>query len=187
MFLRLIKLLIKQNRSIEDARLNLSSHKTFSLDESFRVFDINGNGKVTEAEIQQIFSDHNIEIPELERLCQILDKDQDGAIDLNEWVAALRPKRASRGTGPANPNMSVELRNLYQRSWLESLADLFGQLNRADSELNSLRRIVASYSSILVALLSMWIFFVTWSNVLSLLPRQSAQRSDIVGTTLHVV
>ena len=35
--------------------------------------------------------------------------------------------------------MSVELRNLYQRSWLESLADLFGQLNRADSELNSLR------------------------------------------------
>ena len=39
MFLRLLKVMIRNNRQIEDARQSLFSHKTFSIDESFKLFD----------------------------------------------------------------------------------------------------------------------------------------------------
>ena len=41
MFLRMIKLMIKTNRQVEDSRGALFSHKTFSLEDSFNLFDIN--------------------------------------------------------------------------------------------------------------------------------------------------
>lgn len=68
MFMRMVKLMIKQNRQIEDARITLGCHKTFSLDDSFKLFDITGNGKVTETEILQVFMDHNIEMGDVTRL-----------------------------------------------------------------------------------------------------------------------
>ena len=40
MFLRFVKLLIRTNRQIEDARNSLFSHKTFSVEDSFRLFDV---------------------------------------------------------------------------------------------------------------------------------------------------
>lgn len=73
------------------------------------------------------------------RLVQLTDTDEDGDLDLNEWVAALRPKRPCARTSPVSPNLSLEQRNLFQRSWLEQLAALFGLLIQTDSELNSLR------------------------------------------------
>ena len=48
----MIKLHIRQNRQLEDARQALFQHKTFSLDESFKLFDINENGAVSIYEIQ---------------------------------------------------------------------------------------------------------------------------------------
>ena len=47
MFLRMIKMLIKTNRLLEDSRAALVAHKTFSLEESFRLFDVNENGRIT--------------------------------------------------------------------------------------------------------------------------------------------
>lgn len=47
MFLRLVKVLVRTNRQLEDARQSLFSHKTFSLEESFRLFDTNKNGRLT--------------------------------------------------------------------------------------------------------------------------------------------
>ena len=41
MFLRMVKVMIRTNRSIEDARTSLMCHKTFSAGDSFRLFDIN--------------------------------------------------------------------------------------------------------------------------------------------------
>ena len=41
MLLRIVKLMIKQNRQLEDARMALLAHKTFSLQESFSLFDYN--------------------------------------------------------------------------------------------------------------------------------------------------
>lgn len=39
MFLRLIKLIVKNNRQIEIAKEVLFSHKTFGIDECYRLFD----------------------------------------------------------------------------------------------------------------------------------------------------
>lgn len=64
MFLRFVKLLIRTNRTVEDAKTALFNHKTFSLEDSFALFDTNKNGKLTETELTQVFSDHNIELGE---------------------------------------------------------------------------------------------------------------------------
>ena len=51
MFLRFVKLLIRTNKSVEDAKTALFNHKTFSLEDSFALFDVNKNGKLTESEL----------------------------------------------------------------------------------------------------------------------------------------
>lgn len=51
MFLRFVKLLIRTSRHIEDARNALFSHKTFSLEDSYRLFDVDSNGLVTTQEL----------------------------------------------------------------------------------------------------------------------------------------
>ena len=80
MFLRMIKLHIRQNRQLEDARQALFQHKTFSLEESFKLFDINENGTVCINEVQQVFSKFNIEVSDCARLVELLDTDEDGSI-----------------------------------------------------------------------------------------------------------
>jgi len=65
MFLRFIKLLIRSNRQIEDAKNSLFQHKTFSLEESFRLFDFNNDGHVSTQELTKVFADHNIELANL--------------------------------------------------------------------------------------------------------------------------
>ena len=57
MFLRMIKLMIKTNRLLEDSRAALFSHKTFSLEDSFNLFDVNENGRLTNEEIAQTFKE----------------------------------------------------------------------------------------------------------------------------------
>lgn len=119
MFLRFVKLLIRTNKSVEDAKTALFNHKTFSLEDSFALFDVNKNGKLTESELSQVFSEHNIELGECARLIELMDDDEDGSVDFREWVAALKPKKPCRGADPASPYLSVEQRNLFQRAWLE--------------------------------------------------------------------
>ena len=128
MFLRFVKLLIRTNKSVEDAKTALFNHKTFSLEDSFALFDVNKNGKLTESEFTQVFSEHNIELGEQARLIELMDNDDDGSVDFREWVAALKPKKPCRGADPASPYLTVEQRNLFQRAWLEQLAALFGLL-----------------------------------------------------------
>jgi hypothetical protein len=41
MFLRFVKLLIRTNRNIEDAKTALFNHSTFTMEDSFAYFDIN--------------------------------------------------------------------------------------------------------------------------------------------------
>lgn len=60
MFLRFIKTVIRQNRQLEDAKVQLFSHKTFSLEDSFRLFDINSSGKLSAQELLTVFEQHNI-------------------------------------------------------------------------------------------------------------------------------
>ena len=139
MFLRMVKLMIETNRRIEDARASLMCHKTFSMDESFRLFDINQNGKIAVNEITHVFSEHSIELTDVERLVELVDTDSDGTIDFREWESALRPIRPIRGAGPASPHLSIEQRNLFQRAWLEQLASVFSLMIQADAEVNDKR------------------------------------------------
>ena len=114
MFLRFVKMLIRSNRQIEDAKVALFSHKTFSLQDSFRLFDVNENGLITANEISHLFSTNQIEPVDAARLVDILDKDDDGSIDLQEWIGGLKPMRPIRGAEPASPNLPVEQRQLAQ-------------------------------------------------------------------------
>lgn len=128
MFLRFVKVLIRTNRQIEDAKQALFAHKAFSLEDSFALFDLNKNGQLPPGEISQVFAEHNIEISDVARLVDLVDTADDGTVNFNEWAACLKPKRPSRGADPCSPYLSVEQRNLFQRAWLEQLAALFGLL-----------------------------------------------------------
>ena len=123
MFLRLIKVIIRSNRQIEDAKQALFSHKTFSLEDSFKLFDLNQNGKLSVNEFTQVFSDHNIDLRDIGRLVELIDTDEDGTVEFNEWTAAFKPKRPCRGADPCY-NLGLEQRNLFQRAWLEQLGAL---------------------------------------------------------------
>lgn len=107
MFLRFIKVLIRTNRQLEDAKQSLFSHKTFSLDDSFRLFDTNQNGRLTTEEITRVFADNNIVLGDVPRLVELIDTDEDGTVEFDEWIAALKTKRPSCGADPAT-FLSVE-------------------------------------------------------------------------------
>ena len=135
----MVKLLIRTNRQLEDARVALACHKSFSLADSFALFDVNQNGRIAVNELYQVFSQHNIELTDVPRLIEIVDTDQDGTIELDEWIAALSPKRPCRPTEKASPYLTVEQKNLFQRAWLEQLALIFGLLIQTDIEVNEKR------------------------------------------------
>jgi len=80
MFLRMIKLMIKTNRLIEDSRASLFSHKTFSLEDSFNLFDVNQNGYITAEEFTQVFRENNLTLTDTPRLIDIIDTTDDGTI-----------------------------------------------------------------------------------------------------------
>ena len=86
-----------------------------------------------------MFSEHSIELTDVERLVELVDTDDDGTIDFREWEAAVHPMRPCRGAGPASPNLSIEQRNLFQRAWLEQLASVFSLMLQADAEGNDKR------------------------------------------------
>ena len=107
MFLRMIKMLIKTNRQLEDSRAALVAHKTFSLEESFSLFDVNENGRITAQELTQVFAEQGVQVTDIPRLFDCIDTTDDGTINYEEWCAALKPKRPCR---PADPyhNLTLE-------------------------------------------------------------------------------
>ena len=86
MFLRFVKQLIRSNRQLEDAKSALFCHKTFSLEESFRLFDVNQNGRITTQELMQVMEEHNMVLADQQRLVEIMDDDDDGSVDYREWA-----------------------------------------------------------------------------------------------------
>ena len=84
MFLRFLKLVIKTNAQLEQAKETLFSHRTFSLEDCFQLFDVNRNGKLGVEELSQVFGEHNIEIENLARIVELVDTDEDGTIDYRE-------------------------------------------------------------------------------------------------------
>lgn len=50
MFLRYLKLIIKTNSQLEQAKEALLSHRTFNVEDAFRIFDLNKSGALTPQE-----------------------------------------------------------------------------------------------------------------------------------------
>lgn len=89
MFLRLIKLLLKQNKNIESLRELLFSHKHFNLADTFKLFDTDGEGAIGASHFEEGFAKYNIHFntEDLERLVvDIVDDDDDGTVDLREFA-----------------------------------------------------------------------------------------------------
>lgn len=69
------------------------------LKDSFKQFDLNGDGKIEIAEFKQaykiIYPDHDEEAmdAECEKLFSAADVDKSGAVDYSEWCAATINKR----------------------------------------------------------------------------------------------
>lgn len=80
MFLRLIKLLLKQNKHIESFRELLFSHKHFNLADTFKLFDDDCTGVLDAQKFADGFAQFNIgfDLDDLERLTvDIVDDDDD--------------------------------------------------------------------------------------------------------------
>lgn len=92
MFLRFIKLILKNNSDLENARETLFGHSTFSVESCFALFDSSKCGVITLEEFQQVFADHNIEVMDMERIVEIIDLDEDGTVDFKKLSLAVTPQ-----------------------------------------------------------------------------------------------
>lgn len=73
MFLRFIKTVLKTNSQLEQAKQTLFSHRTFNLEDAFRMFDRNKNGVISAQEFHDAFLEQNVEVMNLERIVDIID------------------------------------------------------------------------------------------------------------------
>lgn len=142
MLLRLIKTIISANRRLEDVKVSLFSHKLFNLRDSFAMFDLNSSGRVSVNELANVFGDHNISIDGLDRLVEIVDLDDDGTIELDEWEIALKPAvgQPQSNVSASSPYLSLEQKNLFTRAWVEQLAQVFTVILDTDAELSQKRQ-----------------------------------------------
>ena len=126
MFLRYIKAVMKANSQLQQARESLFSHRTFSVEDAFALLDVNKSGVLSSQELHQVFSDHEIEIDDLDRVVEIADLDEDGTLDFKELSLAITPDNVGAIRREPMYNISLEERKLFQQAWMESLAVLFG-------------------------------------------------------------
>jgi len=78
---------------------------------AFRVFDVDGNGKITKDELAQAFSGNQVNTmadaigldkTEIEKIIQDVDQDGDGQIDFEEFMVMMRTRVKEDDSVPAN-------------------------------------------------------------------------------------
>ena len=89
--------------------------------------------------MHQVFSEHTIDVPNLQRVVELLDLDDDGTLDFDEIVKGVTPAAANRMRREPMYSLSVEQRKVFQQAWMESLAYVFGVIVSVDAELEHLR------------------------------------------------
>ena len=116
MFLRLIKLILKNQRQIEIAKEVLFSHKTFDIQECYRLFDDQNEGFITAEKFEEVFNSHNIEVMNLGSIVPLIDLDDENAVDINKLSDAILPRHPEYRNHRADPGygMSVEQRKVFQ-------------------------------------------------------------------------
>lgn len=141
MFLRLLKLILKNQRQIEIAKEVLFSHKTFDVETCFRLFDDKNEGEINAEKFEEVFQAHNIEVLNLGSIVPIADQDDDNTIDYKELSDAILPRHPEYRNHRADPGygMSVEQKKVFQQAWMESLAALFGLIISSAQEIEEKR------------------------------------------------
>jgi hypothetical protein len=139
MFMRLIKQLLKQNKQIESLKEMLFSHKYFNITETFALFDEDGDGVINAQELEEGFAKFNItfNLEDLERLVvNIGDDDEDGTIDMREFVQLVTPRSSEYKTGGKGSmgHLPLEQRKTFQQAQMETMAWLFDAMISADAE-----------------------------------------------------
>lgn len=142
MFLRLIKLILKNQRQIEIAKEVLFSHRTFDVQECYRLFDDQNEGKINAEKFGEVFAAYNIEVLQLESLVPLIEqKPGEDAVDFRTLADAIMPKHPAYRDHRADSgyNMSVEQKKVFQQAWMESLAALFGLIISSAQEIEEKR------------------------------------------------
>ncbi len=138
MFLRYLKQVLQTNSKLEQAKETLFSHRTFNVEDAFALLDVNKSGVLSAQEFHQVFSDHNINIQDIQSFVHLADKDDDGVLNFAEVCDALSPAMAIRKEPMYN--LSVEQRKIYQQGWMETLAQLIDLIVYSDSVLENERQ-----------------------------------------------
>jgi len=66
----------------------------YTVEQAFHLFDENGDGILTIKEVRAGFRDQELDAldSEIDALVKAIDKDTNGVVSLDEWVAVLSPK-----------------------------------------------------------------------------------------------
>jgi Ca2+-binding EF-hand superfamily protein len=109
-FLNLLKNQIRVDKKLEIQKEILCSNLQFSSVEAFRMFDQDGKGFVTEADLGQKFAELGLEVDSL-KIIQRYDRDRDGKLSLSEFLKAITPISYEYQPGSG---ASYTIRNSYQ-------------------------------------------------------------------------
>lgn len=121
-FLRLVKSLLQSQKQVETAKQLLVNHKGFSVQEAFRLFDLNQDGNITLDEIKEVLDKHNIDTSDFDVVLSLFD--DNGSISYNQFEGYVTPI-GHYNRHPALYEGTFEQRETQKLSWLESLQDVF--------------------------------------------------------------
>ena len=131
LFLRLVKDVLKHERSVEYVKQVLFSHKGFSVHDAFRFLDVQQRGEISATDLEEVFAKHNLVLNNASLVVDACDVDDDATIDYKELENAISPAGAHNLRGRQNFGSnfgSFEQQEVQRMAWIESLHEVLEAL-----------------------------------------------------------